>query len=127
MKPETKSPAQLAAALDRLAEADSRNPGGGDSELLSWAAAGLRAADRAYQQQFRRAERLAAELARRTADLAAERARLVEANAAVRALECVAQRPAPHASEQTIETDAKGNLRRITSRPLSESRPIGFG
>jgi hypothetical protein len=126
MKPQTKSTAQLAAALDRLAEGDAKNPGGGDSELLAWAAAGLRAADRAYQRQFQRAERLAAELARRTADLAAERVRLIEANSAIRALEAVAGRPAPHSSEQTIEVDSKGNLRRVVSRPLPEGRPAGF-
>jgi uncharacterized small protein (DUF1192 family) len=117
---------QLADRLDRLAEADKANPGGGDSELLSWAARGLRQAEQAHAAEFRRAEaalRRVSELQTRIATLQAE---LTEERANVRALEAVAARPAPIATEQHVEVDSRGSVRRVTTRPLDDRRPVGF-
>jgi hypothetical protein len=122
----TLTPRQLADRLDKLAEADARNVGGGDSELLSWAARGLRQVDAEHAAQYRRAEaalRRVSELQTRLASLQAE---LVEEKANCRALEAVAARPAPFATEQHVEVDRNGNVKRVVSRPLDDRRPIGF-
>jgi outer membrane murein-binding lipoprotein Lpp len=120
--------AQLAERLDKLAAGDRRrHHDGGDAELIELCARGLRQADAAHQKQHRRAElalRDVATLRARVAELERDN---VQLRADVRALEIVAQRPAPTSLEQTVETDARGNVRRVVSRPLDDStRRAGF-
>lgn len=123
----TLTPKQLADRLDRLAAADrDNNPHANDGDLLEWAARGLRQTEAEHAKQYRRAEaalRRVSELQTRLATLQAE---LTEERANVRALEAVAARPAPIATEQHVEVDSRGNVKRVVSRPLNESRPIGF-
>jgi hypothetical protein len=122
----TLTPRQLADRLDRLAAADRHNPGGGDAQVLEWAARGLRMVDDAYRQQHQLAERLAAELSTARTTIAALRAELIEQRANVAALEAVASRPAPYATEQHIESDTRGNIVKVTTRPVPAQRPAGF-
>ena len=123
----TKTPEQLARELDRLAEADrQREPHANDAALLEWAARALRQAAAEHAQQFRRAEAALRRISNLQTRIAALQAELTEARSNIRALEAVAARPAPIATEQHVEVDQRGNVKRVVSRPLPESRPIGF-
>lgn len=121
------TPRQLADRLDKLAAADRANsPHANDGDLLSWAAAGLRQVEAAHAREYRRAEaalRRVGELQTRLASLQAE---LIQQRANVRALEAVAGAPAPYATEQQVELDGKGNVKRVVSRPLPQRAPVGF-
>jgi hypothetical protein len=118
---------QLADRLDAMAEHDRRSlHGGADSPVLEWAARGLRQADAEHAKQHRRAELALREVATLRTRLAELQSELTQARSDIRALEAIAARPAPLSTEQAIETDSRGNIKRITTRPLDDRRPVGF-
>jgi predicted nucleic acid-binding Zn-ribbon protein len=118
----------VAKRLRTLAENDrQRNGILSDAEAIELGAAAIDATHAAYAREFARAERLARELVTlrtRIAELQAENTQL---RSDCRALEAVSGQSRPSATEQVVETDQRGNIKRVTTRPLrAEKRSIGF-
>jgi predicted metal-dependent hydrolase len=111
---------RIAKRCAAAAEAERRNNVALADDLLDLAAAAIQETHRRYREAYGRAvtyENALAEVNRRLQLLADEN---VQLKADCRALEAIAGRSAP--TVQHVESDSRGNIVRVTTRPLDESR-----
>jgi hypothetical protein len=118
----------VAKRLRTLAENDRRhNPTANDADLIELGARAIEAAIAAHDRQFARAERLARELSAMLTKVAELQAESVQLRSDNRALAAVAGRPEAVPTEQTVTLDRHGNLQKIVTRPIDDTRrPAGF-
>jgi uncharacterized protein (DUF3084 family) len=119
---------KIADRLAALAAADRRHrPDLNDGDAIELGAVAIRTAVAEFRKAHQRAARLAQEAATLRVRLAELQAENTQLHADCRALEAVSGQSRPSATEQLVETDQRGHIKRITTRPIDNTRrPAGF-
>jgi hypothetical protein len=119
---------KVADRLAALAAADRRHrPDLNDGDAIELGAVAIRTAVHEFRKAHQRAERLSAEVAALRLRLAEVQAANIALHSDCRALEAVSGQSRPSATEQLVETDQRGNVCRVVTKPIDNTRrPAGF-